>query len=510
MTDPPATSATSSDAELLSAVRAGEADAYGILYERHYARVLRLARQIVPAQADADDVVAETFVKVLAAIKGGSGPTEAFVPYVLVATRRVAFDKASGKRTEIPADVAHLIDGAGAFPDPAETSLDRTLIARAFAELPERWAAVLWHTEVEQYRPAEVALLLGISPNNVATLRYRAREGLRQAYLQAHLSTARPGCQPAAGLLGGYVRGALSLRDAKLVDEHLSRCDECQARRAELDAINGSMRGVLAPVVLGGAAAGYLAHARHFAAAARWISPVTRSLQRAPWNRTAAQLAAGVAVAAAIAVAVTLSGPHSAEPSATGPFGISSPGSTGPVSGSSPAAGAPGSPGQPVTRRPAPSSSPTASRSNSPQPSPSGPAPAPSPTGTAPPSPGPSKPVVAAKLRVGVTVTGLLNLGVVDTVAVSVSDPGTAATQGLSVTLGLPSGLALLGLGSGSSGWTCSGATCTHVGIAAGTAATVSFRILVANLSACGNPVTAKAASGTLSASGRSAKQVRC
>lgn len=512
MTDPPAMSAASSDAELISAVRAGDADAYGILYERHYARVLRLARRIVPGQADAEDVAAETFVKVLAAIKGGSGPTEAFVPYVLTATRRVAFDKARERRTEIPAGGADLTDATGALPDPAETSLDRTLIARAFAELPERWAAVLWYTEVEQHRPAEVALLLGISPNSVAALRYRAREGMRQAYLQAHLSAARPGCQPAAGLLGGYVRGTLPLRDAKLVDEHLSRCEDCQAARAELDAINGSMRGVLAPVVLGGAAAGYLAHARHFAVAARWISPMTRSLQRVPWNRTAAQLAAGVAVAAAIALAVTLSGPHSAAPSGTGPFGISSPGSTGPVSGSR-AAGAPASPGQPVKHRPTPSSSPTGSRSNSPRPSPSGtssPTPAPSPTGTAASSPGPSKPVVAAKLSVGITVSGLLNLGVADTVAVSVSDPGNASTHELSVTLGLPSGLTLLGLGTGSSGWTCSGTSCTHAGIAAGAAATVSFRILVANLSSCGNPVTAKAASGTLTASGRSSKQVRC
>jgi RNA polymerase sigma factor (sigma-70 family) len=505
-------SATSSDAELISAVRAGDADAYGILYARHYDRVLRLARHIVPAQADAEDVVAETFVKVLAAIKGGSGPTEAFVPYVLTATRRVAFAKASDQRTELPADSADLIGAAGAFPDPAEAVPDRTLIARAFEELPERWAAVLWHTEVEQYRPAELALLLGISPNNVAALRYRAREGLRQAYLQAHLSVARPGCQPAAGLLGGYVRGTLSRRDAKLVDEHLSRCGDCQAALAELDAINGSMRGMLAPVVLGGAAAGYLAHSRHFAAAARWISPVTRSLKRVPWNQTAVQLTAGIAVAAAIALAVTLSGPHSASPSATGPFGISSPGSTGPVSGSQ-AAGAPASPGQPVMHRPAPSSSPTRSGSNSPNPSPSGtssPTPAPSATATAPPSPSPSRPGVSAKLSVVVKVSGLLNLGVVDTVAVSVSDPGTAATQELNVTLGLPSGLTLLGLGSGSSGWTCSGTSCTHAGIAAGAASTVSFRILVANLSACGNPVTAKAASGTLSASGRSSKQVRC
>jgi hypothetical protein len=109
-----------------------------------------------------------------------------------------------------------------------------------------------------------------------------------------------------------------------------------------------------------------------------------------------------------------------------------------------------------------------------------------------------------------VTVSGLLNLGVIDVVSVNVSDPGTAATEGLTVNLGLPAGITLLGLGSGSASWTCSGTSCTHAAIGAGAAATVSFRVLVANLTGCGNPVTATAVSGALTATGQSAKQVQC
>ncbi len=320
MTDPPAASATSGDADLIAAVRAGDAEAYGILYERHSPRALRLARQITGGEADADDVVAETFAKVLAAIKGGSGPTEVFVPYLLTAVRRVAFDHVKGQRAQVPTDDAELTESAEPFVDPAEASLERTLIAGAFAALPERWSAVLWHTEVEQAKPAEVALLLGISANSVAALRYRAREGLRQAYLQMHLSQARPACQPVAGMLGGYVRGALSRRDAKQVDEHLGTCADCEAARAELDAINGTMRGVLAPVILGGAAAGYLAHGGQAAAAGRWFAAASRHLNRVPWHRAGAQAAAAVAVAA-IAITVTLAHPHGASPSTKGPSG---------------------------------------------------------------------------------------------------------------------------------------------------------------------------------------------
>ena len=37
---------------------------------------------------------------------------------------------------------------------PAVADLERTMIARAFASLPERWQVVLGHTEIEGARPA--------------------------------------------------------------------------------------------------------------------------------------------------------------------------------------------------------------------------------------------------------------------------------------------------------------------------------------------------------------------
>src|SRR5215475_7886648 len=80
-TELPEMTPSASDARLIAAVRAGDPTAYGILYERHAASARRLASQIVKTPADADDVVAETFARVLYAIRGGNGPAEAFRPY---------------------------------------------------------------------------------------------------------------------------------------------------------------------------------------------------------------------------------------------------------------------------------------------------------------------------------------------------------------------------------------------------------------------------------------------
>src|SRR5262249_47257361 len=153
------------------------------------------ARKLVRSAADTDDVVAETFARVLGAIRNGAGPVEAFRPYLLTSVRRVAFDYVRAQRSQVPTDEADLPDPGEPFVDPAVEGLERSLVVRAFRSLPERWAAVLWHTEVEETKLAEVGTLLGLTPNGVAALRYRAREGLRQAYLQLHLSTrARAQC----------------------------------------------------------------------------------------------------------------------------------------------------------------------------------------------------------------------------------------------------------------------------------------------------------------------------
>jgi RNA polymerase sigma factor (sigma-70 family) len=512
MTDPLKLTAASSDADLIRAVRSYHAAAFGILYERHAGAARRLARQFSQAPADVDDVVAETFARVLATIRRGAGPAKAFRPYLLTAVRHVALDHLRDKRSQLPTDYADLPDPGEPCTDPAEASLERSLVTRAFAALPERWSAVLWHIEVEQARPAEVALLLGISPKSVAALRTRAREGLRQAYLQMHLSEAtRAECGPIAAMLGGYVRNALPKRDATQVSAHLGRCADCRAAHEELTEISDTMRGALAPAILGSQAAAYLAHASHAALAhgsyAATAAAGFRSGLRwlgALWHHPMLPVAAGIAVAAVAVPIVALIYPNdnaARAPSKIGPANVSGPF---PHVASRRTAG-PDHPGGSGLSVP-PDRSPTQTRS-----------PSPSPTGAARhpahPSPASSTTAVAratAKLAVSVTVNGLVSLGLVDDVTVSVSDHGTGATSSVTARVALPAGLSLLGLDSGSAGWSCSGSTCTHGPLAAGGNATVSFRVLVASLVSCGKPVGASAVSRGLSATAESAAKVGC
>lgn len=255
-----------SDADLIDAVRKGTVSAYGSLYERHVASAYNLARQLSRSPAEADDLVSEAFAKVLDTLRGGRGPDSAFRAYLLTALRHTAYDKTRRERKVELSDDVSTASGvkqeavSEQFSDTAVAGLERSLAARAFARLPERWQAVLWHTEIEGQSPAEVAPILGLTANGVSALAYRAREGLRQAYLQVHLAeTTERRCRATAERLGAWTRSGLAKREKAQVEVHLDECDRCRALAAELADVNGAMRGFVAPLVLGIGAAGYLA-----------------------------------------------------------------------------------------------------------------------------------------------------------------------------------------------------------------------------------------------------------
>ena len=170
-----------SDAELIDRVRAGDLEAYDPLYVRHSRSALLHARHWARGEAAAEDLRAEAFTRVLYAIRNGNGPTESFRPYLLTTMRNVASDWAQGdRRLHLVPDMVE-IAGPGEDEDPVISALERSLAGQAFMTLPERWQMVLWHTEVEQEGPTQVAPLLGIEPGAVAALAYRAREKLKQA-----------------------------------------------------------------------------------------------------------------------------------------------------------------------------------------------------------------------------------------------------------------------------------------------------------------------------------------
>lgn len=321
------------DAELISAVRGGDTSAYGELFERHVGAARRLARQLT-SHADADDLVSDAFAKVLRVLQGGGGPDVAFRAYLLTAVRRLHVDKVRAAAKLHTTDDMEPFDPGVPFRDTAVEGFENAAAAKAFASLPERWQLVLWHTEVEGQKPADVAQLLGMSPNSVSALAYRAREGLRQAFLNSHAEEFDDAaCRWTHDHLGAYVRQGVSKRDAAKVEKHIDECRQCMAIYLELTEVNSNLGAMLAPLLLGSAGIAYLAGAGSIAAkggllllADRFRDFVVGNSQAAAVTGVAAVTAvAGVGVAVAInddeptgppaALALPSDSPSSAAPS---------------------------------------------------------------------------------------------------------------------------------------------------------------------------------------------------
>ncbi|MDO8362265.1 MAG: sigma-70 family RNA polymerase sigma factor [Actinomycetota bacterium] len=296
------------DAELIAGARKGDSEAYGELYRRHVDSARAAARALTRSHSDADDVTSEAFARVLRALQGGGGPEVSFRPYLVTAVRNVFYDRVRRDREQPSEDLNDEVNVA--LLDSANSKEDGALAAAAFATLPERWQLVLWHTEVEGRSVSEVAPLLGLAPNAVAALAYRAREGLRQAYLQVHLRDQHTAeCRECSSNLGAYVRDGLSARDRRRIDAHLETCASCRALVAELADTNATLRAALIPALLGVPAAMYLS-----GLGGKGVLAWLLRLPKKQLVATGAASAAGAVLAAAVVVSAITGGGSTATP----------------------------------------------------------------------------------------------------------------------------------------------------------------------------------------------------
>jgi RNA polymerase sigma factor (sigma-70 family) len=240
-----------SEDELLDRAREGDRSAFGTLYLRHRDAARKVAGMCASSAADAEDAVAEGFARVFAALPRMAGRQIAFRPYLLTCVRNAATDRLRRERRIDLREQMPETAGSVQADEMALMGLERNLVGEALQALPARWRTVLWLTEVEGLSPAEVSRRIGIKPNAVAALAYRARKGLREAYLQAHLKAeASEECRATVSRLGNYVRGDLAEKDRIAVHTHLDACAKCRCRRDELTDVNATLRNAFLPVPL--------------------------------------------------------------------------------------------------------------------------------------------------------------------------------------------------------------------------------------------------------------------
>ena len=170
------------EAELARRVRAGGAEAAAAeaeLFRRLAPRVRLYGLRHLRDAAAADDLVQEVLVLTLERLRNGRvRQPERLVSIVLGACRLVVRNQRRGRRRR-----DGLLDRfAAVFPrrvDPDSLLLDRGRLRQCLGRLAERERSILVLTFYAEQPSGEIAARLGLSPENVRTLRHRAFGRLR-------------------------------------------------------------------------------------------------------------------------------------------------------------------------------------------------------------------------------------------------------------------------------------------------------------------------------------------
>ena len=172
------------DNAIVAGIQNGQTESESALYEKYSARVYYLALRETRSQHDAEDVRAETFLRVLQAIRGSQvRSAEALGSFVLGVTRNVLRELYAKRRQmsdSIPAEEAEL-----STPSHERAFLDqevRSAIQKTIERLRPREQLVLRMLIYEELPSEEVARRVAIAPERVRLVKSRALKHFREIH----------------------------------------------------------------------------------------------------------------------------------------------------------------------------------------------------------------------------------------------------------------------------------------------------------------------------------------
>jgi RNA polymerase sigma-70 factor, ECF subfamily len=183
-----------SDEELVEIARQGGEKAIRLLVKRNNRRLFRVARAVVRDDAEAEDIVQETYVNAFTKLDSFRGSSR-FSTWLT----RIALNEALGRaRKRRPAaelselDVADGANGGSVImfptslkPPGADAELARKqvrdLLEKAVDELPDAFRLVFIFRDIEEMSIEDTATQLSLKPETVKTRLHRARRLMRLA-----------------------------------------------------------------------------------------------------------------------------------------------------------------------------------------------------------------------------------------------------------------------------------------------------------------------------------------
>lgn len=218
-------------AALVAAAAAGDRDAAGEYFAQTLPMLTITARRIAGVSHDADDLLGEALLVVLAKWAEGTGPTDNVPGYIAQTMRNRIRDDFRSPRSRVAA--LDKVEEPASAADPRirelEIESELAIVRRALAELPSDQQRVLVATVLEGRKPRDLEEHMARPASAIYSLSRRAKSNLRRTTLRLLLEeNARPECVAAAQLLPESVGDTPDDTKAGRATDHYRTCRYCR------------------------------------------------------------------------------------------------------------------------------------------------------------------------------------------------------------------------------------------------------------------------------------------
>jgi RNA polymerase sigma-70 factor (ECF subfamily) len=172
--------------ELVARAKAGDADAWTVVYDEFAERIYRFLLVRVPEPADAEDLLQRVFLKVIESLPRYQERGLPFGAWMFRIARNTAIDFARTRRSTVPLEAA--VDRPDDSLGPAalaERAAGRRQMRAALATLTDEQRDVIVYRFFAGLTPSEIGALMGKREGSIRALQFRALEALRRLGLEA-------------------------------------------------------------------------------------------------------------------------------------------------------------------------------------------------------------------------------------------------------------------------------------------------------------------------------------
>ena len=164
------------DERLVGQVRAGNAAAFEVLYDRHYRGLLSFSRHMLGSREEAEDALQQSFLSAYRGMLDDERPIN-FQPWAYTIARNRCLSVLRARRETASEDVEPSTDTDG-LADEVEQRTELRNLVGDLGRLPEDQRAALILTELSDFSHVQVAEVLEVPSQKVKALVFQARETL--------------------------------------------------------------------------------------------------------------------------------------------------------------------------------------------------------------------------------------------------------------------------------------------------------------------------------------------